>query len=274
MQLLLNRVAVCVLGVCGVAAADVVMNQPPVSGGGVSRWSQLWQDPGPNGNDLDGDSVCWADFTLAQPGAINHLEWWGVGACELGFRVEFWRQDPGTIAYQPMGVFYYGGDHSVHPEAAFDIAPGQYVVSPGPGGINRYTWDMPAPVQLEANGGNNPRWFVAIIGLTHQAYVTWNWAQGTGGPGHTYQFIRGEGPQFRSLGEGRALLVSTVGALCYANCDQSTAAPVLNVLDFNCFLNRFSAGDAYANCDGSTVSPVLNVLDFNCFLNRFAVGCP
>ena len=30
----------------------------------------------------------------------------------------------------------------------------------------------------------------------------------------------------------------------------------------------------YANCDGGTVPPVLNVLDFNCFLNRFATGCP
>jgi hypothetical protein len=70
--------------------------------------------------------------------------------------------------------------------------------------------------------------------------------------------------------------VLTVGgaAPCYANCDGSTSAPVLNVLDFNCFLNRFSAGDAYANCDGSTVVPVLNVLDFNCFLNRFTAGCP
>jgi hypothetical protein len=28
------------------------------------------------------------------------------------------------------------------------------------------------------------------------------------------------------------------------------------------------------NCDGSTAPPVLNVLDFNCFLNRFAAGCP
>jgi hypothetical protein len=66
----------------------------------------------------------------------------------------------------------------------------------------------------------------------------------------------------------------TIGTPCYANCDNSTVAPVLNVLDFNCFLNRFSSGDAYANCDGSTVAPVLNVLDFNCFLNRFAAGCP
>jgi hypothetical protein len=60
---------------------------------------------------------------------------------------------------------------------------------------------------------------------------------------------------------------------CYANCDGSTAAPVLNVLDFGCFLNRFAAGDSYANCDGSTAVPTLNVLDFGCFLNRFAAGC-
>ncbi len=61
---------------------------------------------------------------------------------------------------------------------------------------------------------------------------------------------------------------------CYANCDGSTTAPILNVLDFSCFLNRFAAGDTYANCDNSTTAPVLNVLDFSCFLNTFAAGCP
>ena len=62
-------------------------------------------------------------------------------------------------------------------------------------------------------------------------------------------------------------------APCYANCDGSTTAPLLNVGDFTCFLNRFAAGDGYANCDGSTAAPVLNVGDFTCFLNRFAAGC-
>jgi photosystem II stability/assembly factor-like uncharacterized protein len=61
---------------------------------------------------------------------------------------------------------------------------------------------------------------------------------------------------------------------CYANCDASTVAPTLNVLDFNCFLNAFTGGSPYANCDGSTIAPVLNVLDFNCFLNTFSAGCP
>jgi hypothetical protein len=60
---------------------------------------------------------------------------------------------------------------------------------------------------------------------------------------------------------------------CYANCDNSTTNPFLNVLDFNCFLTQFSAGASYANCDNSTTPPVLNVLDFNCFLTRFSTGC-
>ncbi len=32
------------------------------------------------------------------------------------------------------------------------------------------------------------------------------------------------------------------GATCYPNCDNSSTPPVLNVLDFACFLNRFAAG--------------------------------
>ncbi|MBL9031791.1 MAG: hypothetical protein JNM80_08795 [Phycisphaerae bacterium] len=61
---------------------------------------------------------------------------------------------------------------------------------------------------------------------------------------------------------------------CYANCDNSAVAPVLNVNDFVCFQNKFSAGDPYANCDASTTPPILNVNDFTCFLNKFAAGCP
>ncbi len=71
-------------------------------------------------------------------------------------------------------------------------------------------------------------------------------------------------------------VVMDAGAInltCYPNCDGSTTPPVLNVLDFGCFLNKFAAGDPYANCDGSTTPPVLNVLDFGCFLNKFAAGC-
>jgi hypothetical protein len=72
-------------------------------------------------------------------------------------------------------------------------------------------------------------------------------------------------------------------APCYANCDGSTTAPVLNVDDFTCFVNEFAAAQSlpiaqqiasYANCDASTIAPVLNVDDFTCFINAFAQGCP
>jgi len=61
--------------------------------------------------------------------------------------------------------------------------------------------------------------------------------------------------------------------MCYANCDGSTSNPVLTANDFQCFLNKYAAGDAYANCDGSPFTPTLTANDFQCFLNAFASGC-
>ena len=66
-------------------------------------------------------------------------------------------------------------------------------------------------------------------------------------------------------------LTVTPVASCYANCDGSTTAPVLNVNDFVCFQTRFAGGETYADCDQSGS---LNVNDFVCFQTRFASGCP
>ena len=60
---------------------------------------------------------------------------------------------------------------------------------------------------------------------------------------------------------------------CYANCDGSSVAPVLNANDFQCFIDRYVGGTAYANCDGSSVAPVLNANDFQCFINKYVAGC-
>jgi hypothetical protein len=75
-------------------------------------------------------------------------------------------------------------------------------------------------------------------------------------------------------GNGFASAVLRPAAVCYANCDGSAAAPVLNIADFSCFLQKYAAGDAYANCDQSVTPPVLNIADFTCFLQKFAAGCP
>ncbi len=87
------------------------------------------------------------------------------------------------------------------------------------------------------------------------------WDTGTTDPGGVYQMTL--------VG---ACFVPTAAA-CYANCDNSTAAPILNANDFQCFLNQFASSDPRANCDGSTAVPTLNANDFQCFLNAFASGC-
>jgi hypothetical protein len=58
---------------------------------------------------------------------------------------------------------------------------------------------------------------------------------------------------------------------CHANCDFSTTPPIVNVLDFACFVNRFAAGDPFCDCDHNNA---LNVNDFICFQAEFAAGCP
>jgi hypothetical protein len=251
------------LAVAATAFADNFVTQLP--GSGTMRGSQLWQDPGPNGNDLDGDSVCFEDFTLSAPKAINHIEWWGTGACELGFRVEFWKQDPGTIAYQPIAVFYYGqGANPPSPDAHFDTTA--FTTSSGPNGTTHYTLDLASPVVLPANTATNPRWFIAVIGLTAQPYAPWNWAQGNGGSVKTYQFIRGSGAIFRVLGEGRALVLGGIAPACLGdiNGDGTVGAPDLAAL-----LSQWGgAGSADLNGSGS-----VNASDLALLLSHWG-GCP
>jgi hypothetical protein len=58
---------------------------------------------------------------------------------------------------------------------------------------------------------------------------------------------------------------------CYANCDLSTAAPVVNVADFGSFLQKYARNDPFANCN---LDSAIDIADFVCFLQKFAVGCP
>jgi len=111
-----------------------------------------------------------------------------------------------------------------------------------------------------------------------QVVLPWS-QQGSIGPlpAGTYSvyatYYAGTEPMSQRVLMGTIDVVGACPGSCYPNCDGSTTAPILNVLDFTCFLNHFAAGDSYANCDGSTTPPVLNILDFTCFLNAFATGC-
>lgn len=194
------------IGISALSQAVIFVNQTPAQNGGVSRWSKLWVDPTGN-NDLDGDSICYEDFTLANPSQINHIEWWGDVIPSQGFQIEFWKQDPGTIAYQPLGVFRGSG---AQPETSFKTT--SFTTSSDPSNTVHFSLNLAAPVSLAANNAANPRWFIAIIGLTDVPYLQWNWSQGLGGSTRTFQFVRGGheggGDLYRVLPEGRAMLLS------------------------------------------------------------------
>ena len=62
---------------------------------------------------------------------------------------------------------------------------------------------------------------------------------------------------------------------CYADCDDSTGAGVLDLFDYLCFQNAFIAADPYAcDCDTATGPGVCDILDFICFQQAFIGGCP
>jgi hypothetical protein len=96
----------------------------------------------------------------------------------------------------------------------------------------------------------------------------------TTGNGYTVFYTASNAPTGTPPTPGSTRQIVPIPRPCQPNCDDSTAAPILNVADFSCFLSRFAAGDLYANCDGSTAAPILNVADFSCFLQAFAAGCP
>ncbi len=78
------------------------------------------------------------------------------------------------------------------------------------------------------------------------------------------------------MGSGCLAIIEEPGpAGCYADCDTQTGPGVLDIFDFLCFGNRFSAGDPYAcDCDTQTGVGVCDIFDFLCFGNAFNAGCP
>jgi hypothetical protein len=65
------------------------------------------------------------------------------------------------------------------------------------------------------------------------------------------------------------------GGACYPDCDTQSGPGILDIFDFLCFGNRFTANDPYAcDCDTQTGVGVCDIFDFLCFGNAFTAGCP
>jgi hypothetical protein len=241
----------------GVAAQELYRQDPFATIGGLS--SQDARNPG----GLGWFSEVIDNFPVEVPQTISAVEFWGgygpnppgtFRGCTIRFYADnagapgarlFERDVLGTCGETPD--FTSGGGSRYHYSAA--LSPGFSPPSAG-----RY-WVSVVGIVDRGGGSTDPQW---------------GWIPATEvSPPAAVQFVFGT--QI-ALSDDVAFVLD--GSVCYANCDFSSEPPALNVLDFNCFLNRFTSGDSYANCDGSTAEPVLNVLDFNCFLNRFTTGCP
>ncbi len=116
---------------------------------------------------------------------------------------------------------------------------------------------VPWSVLVNSDSGTDKGRLASTLSSKGVAMFAFQWG-GTGSSDLSAQNVNGDG---------------TLG-VCYANCDQSYATPRLTANDFQCFLDRFAAGQAYANCDGSTGTPALTANDFQCFMNAYAAGCP
>ncbi len=166
----------------------------------------------------------------------------------------------------PTAGFDTGAPHTTTlsfggPISAFGSDFFQVGVTPGPSPVGTVTVTVGADaINLNASLDANGNGFFGVISTTP---IT----------GLSFTFLR-SGSIVNDVFQMDNVAFAAAPPSCYPNCDNSTSAPVLNVLDFACFLNRYASGDTYANCDSSTTPPVLNVLDFACFLNSFASGCP
>lgn len=251
------------------------------------------------------DGAAWVQRTIVGPPARDFLvdamdydEHRGVCVLFGGYPLsslpagEVWEYDGSewTLRSQPGPLMRH--EHST----AYDSGRGAFVLFGGSSGRGE-TWEyrvpsepvfteQPAAVAMEVGGEVV---FTAAAGPGAMAY---RWQRdgvdlenggavsgadtrvlriGVVTPGHAGEYrLRATNGCGTGLSDAAGLVVTG----CYANCDGSTAAPVLNVNDFTCYLNRFAAGEPYANCDGSAAAPVLNVNDFTCFLNQYAQSCP
>jgi hypothetical protein len=244
--------------------ADCSVNPSHCYGGPASQQARNAGGPGWMYETVD-------NFDAAAGWTITNLEFWGgqattTPAVTQGFMIRFYADNNGQVGQliSTQDVMTFTQETYFTWIPALPLEGYHYTLTlntpfavPAAG---RYWMSI---VAIQNYGGPNDRqWGWNLSDSTHPPYAQ----QNSSPPGGSYD------PQTYDV----AFVLYGSGGTppCYPNCDQSTAPPVLNVLDFNCFLNRFSAGASYANCDHSTVPPVLNVLDFNCFLNSFAAGCP
>ena len=190
----------------------------------------------------------------------------GAGVSHLSVEVEF--TDGRLARSQPVEVdiAFAGGGGNAMP-TSFDY-------------VKRVPGSEPFVVELPATFDADPSTAVYTI-VSHPAqstrlyfdgaaYVLYEPDQGAAGSDTLRFHVQTAGGTSRTA---TVTLIYSEG--CYADCDPSTGVGVLDIFDFLCFGNRFSASEPYAcDCDTSTGPGVCDIFDFLCYGNAFSAGCP
>lgn len=181
----------------------------------------------------------------------------------------FWDRGAGT--YPDLGLFTTG-QISMHPSAAGEMpvlrwtAPYHGRVEVG--GDFAGFWEQPvtdADVHVLIDGVSV---FDAAVGPRSAPNRPFA-AEACVAAGSTIDFTAGVGANGVSDWD-RVLLAATI-RMCYPDCDCSAA---VDIFDFLCFQNHYTAGSAYAcDCDQRSGPGACDIFDFLCFSNHFAAGC-
>jgi hypothetical protein len=247
----------------GLQADEFWRQNPQASPGGYS--SQDARNPG----GLGWFSEVADNFTAASNWTINNVEFWG------GYVAN---EPPNTIIHGATIRFYT--DNNGAPGTRIfqqDVANVNETVFQQVGTFPQYHYSCTlSPAFSVPSGG---QFWVSVVAIVDRGGTStdpqWGWSQAvSNNPPACEQWFFSPGNFAPQSGDVSFVLNGTTGSACYANCDSSTAPPILNVQDFSCFLTKYASGDSYANCDNSTSPPVLNVQDFSCFLTKYASGCP
>ena len=235
------------------ARANAVSDDGTVIGGwqqGNCRQSAAWFEGDATETLLTPDK-CGEIFGVSADGAVLY------GQNENGFVFEamYWTEDTGIVY---LGNSPYHDDDFV-PSAVVDRTPsGDLMV-----GFSGSFFDGYLATVWTEDGPQDLKQMLLAAGATGLENLTLEYATGVSADGRTIV-----GQAFDPFTFATTGFVATLPAAgCAADCNGDGE---LNILDFVCFQNEWTAQSELGDCDANGE---YNILDFVCYQNAFTAGC-
>lgn len=178
----------------------------------------------------------------------------------MGWRWLIFGDEP-SVAAGGTGVSAIN-DFVVYP-SSFPVGPWEKIQGSG-GGHN-------GPTFAKLNGAVLDFW----IPQTADEVLEWSGTSATNVPAGEMRFSTLAGTAGGATAANFTIATLGCPASCYADCDTSSGAGVLDIFDFLCFQDSFTQSEPYAcDCDTSSGTGVCDIFDFLCFQDAFVNGCP